>query len=164
MNKILLIGNGSTMLSRERRDLIDSYETVVRFNSYKIKGYEEFVGTKTDIWFTCNLAWREQINSYKKVIFHSWANEETCKLFKRIRGYRDDVQKISKELIHSIPIKSPSTGLIAIYHFDKMVDIVGFDWWKTEKHHYGDREKRGTLHKPKEEYEIIKSLGINILA
>ena len=48
-----------------------------------------------------------------------------------------------------------------IYYFIEkygLVTITGFDWWEREEHHYGDKEVRGTLHRPKEEYEIIKHL------
>ena len=75
MKKILLVGNGSSMLDNKRKDLIDSYDTVVRFNSYKIEGYEEYVGTKTDIWFTRNMLHINEIDVYSKVLFHSWAHE-----------------------------------------------------------------------------------------
>ena len=47
----------------------------------------------------------------------------------------------------------------AQYH--KPIYITGFDWWNTDKHHYGDNEKRGTLHKPIEEFKIILDLVKN---
>jgi hypothetical protein len=163
MKKILLVGNGSSMLDSKRKDLIDSYDTVVRFNSYKIEGYEEYVGTKTDIWFTCNMLHINEIDVYSKVLFHSWAHENDCKIYKQIKETRPDAVKIPKDIIKSIPVKTPSTGLIAIYYFNFQVDIIGFDWWDKDKHHYGDNEQRGTVHKPEEEYKIIKQLGIKII-
>ena len=69
------------------------------------------------------------------------------------------------EAIELAPIpdffNAPSTGLIALVLFLREVEsltIHGFDWWATDKHHYGDDEKRGTLHKPKIEMEIIIKL------
>jgi hypothetical protein len=47
--KILVIGNGPSVLNHKVGDLIDTYDDVVRFNNYELKTYEEFVGTKTTI-------------------------------------------------------------------------------------------------------------------
>ncbi len=50
--KIILVGNGTDAVSREAGEQIDSFDVVVRFNNFKIEGYEKNVGTKTDIWAT----------------------------------------------------------------------------------------------------------------
>ena len=50
--KTLVIGNGSSVREHKLRNKIDSYDTVIRFNRgyfEGIKGYEDYVGTKTDI-------------------------------------------------------------------------------------------------------------------
>lgn len=157
------MGNGSSLLNNKNKDLIDSYKTVVRFNSYKINGYEEYVGTKTNIWITVNKTHTNQISSYDKVLTHSWS-KENCKLHNDLKKLRNDTEKISYDIINKIPVSHPSTGLIAIYYFECKVDIIGFDWWNTDKHHYGDNELRGKLHKPLQEYEVIKNLNINIIS
>lgn len=158
---IILVGNGTSVKDNKNGLLIDSFDKVVRFNSYKIKGHEEYTGTKTDIWFTVNRGHIKDIDTYKYVYTHSWEkNENKCKITSYIREYVE-AEKINHDLILSIPIKAPSTGLIAIYYFIEkygFVTITGFDWWDREEHHYGDAEIRGTLHKPKEEYDIIKKL------
>ena len=46
----IVIGCAPSMLLNKWGPLIDRFNTVVRLNSYKIEGYEEHVGTKTDIW------------------------------------------------------------------------------------------------------------------
>jgi len=46
----IVIGNAPSVLLNKWGPIIDKFRTVVRLNSYKIEGYEEFVGTKTDIW------------------------------------------------------------------------------------------------------------------
>ncbi len=158
---LILVGNGTSLLDKNNGSLIDSFDTVVRFNSYKTIGYEENIGAKTDIWFTVNDYHIKELNSYKEVYTHSWEkNESKCKLTSEIRKYVK-AKKIDHDLILSMPIKAPSTGLIAIYYFIEkygFVTITGFDWWDREEHHYGDKEVRGTLHKPQEEYKIIKEL------
>jgi hypothetical protein len=160
---IILVGNGSSLLNKENKELIDSYKTVVRFNSYKINGFEKYVGTKTDIWFTVNKHHFDHIKHYNKVITHSWA-KTNCQLYNSFKLERDDVEKVNYEIIDEIPVSYPSTGLIAVYYFNKKVDLIGFDWWDNNKHHYGDNELRGTLHKPHLEYKVIKSLDINIIS
>lgn len=163
--KIIIVGNGSSLLSRKNGSLIDSFDVIVRFNSYKIKGYEEYVGKKTNIWFTVNLAHIAEINSYDRVIEHCWEwNPEKDKNFQKLNAIRA-CEKTSRDFVRTkIDCKNPSTGLIAIYMFlederyNKPMYITGFDWWKTKKHHYGDNERRGTLHNPKEEYKIIVNL------
>ena len=160
MKEIILVGNGSSMLDKKNSYEIDSYKKVVRFNSFKIKGYEDYVGTKTNIWFTVNKAHIDRIHDFDEVIFHSWASEENCDLYKDFLKYRS-VEKIKKEMVKETGIEHPSTGLIAIFYFLKrynQINIVGYDWWHKDKHHYGDEEARGTLHRPQKEFEIISKL------
>ena len=158
--KVLLVGNGTSILDKELGEKIDSFDTVVRFNSYTTKGYEKYTGTKTDIWFTCMDKHLKNINDYKQVIVHNWFNESNCNLFNKLKNKRSDITKVSTINYHEL--KAPSTGLIAIDYFlndNYEVYLHGFDWWDREKHHYADEEIRGELHEPKEEYKIIKNLG-----
>lgn len=160
MRDIILVGNGSTMLERKMGLEIDAHDKVVRFNSFKIKGYEDYVGTKTNVWFTVNKAHINRVYDFDEVLFHSWASEESCLLYEDFLRHRA-VEKIKKETIKETGIDHPSTGLIAIFHFlkkHKQINIVGYDWWVREKHHYGDSEARGTLHNPKKELQIINEL------
>ena len=46
----IVVGCAPSVLLNKWGPIIDQFKTVVRLNSYKIKGYEEHVGTKTDIW------------------------------------------------------------------------------------------------------------------
>jgi hypothetical protein len=49
---VLLVGNGKI---ENKAKLIDSYDFVIRFNDFKIEGYEGDVGTKVDaISFHCS--------------------------------------------------------------------------------------------------------------
>ena len=158
---ILIIGNGSSLLDRENGWQYDKFDTVVRFNSFKIAGFEKHVGTKTDYWFTVNKYHKKNIKSFKKVFVHSWEHwEDKCEIYLDLSKERDCI-KISPEVFNNIPVQAPSTGLIAICYFLNFynkVYITGFDWWENEKHHYGDQEERGSLHRIQEEYHIIKQL------
>jgi len=160
---IIIVGNGTSILDKKNGKLIDSFDEVVRFNSFRIKGYEEYTGEKTTTWFTCNSHHIKEINSFKSVYVHTWEwDKNKCQLFKSFHKVRDDCIKTDRGFVRSsIPLSTPSTGLIAIYmilqNFPK-VTITGFDWWDREDHHYADKQIRGTLHKPKEELEFIKKL------
>jgi hypothetical protein len=48
--QIIVVGNGSDILQHKNGCKIDSFECVVRMGSCKINGYEEYVGTKTDLY------------------------------------------------------------------------------------------------------------------
>ena len=72
MSNIILIGNGPSVKKREFGDLIDSYDTVVRFNWYHIKGYEKNVGTKTDHWWTTVYDPVRLKEKYDLIVEHSW--------------------------------------------------------------------------------------------
>lgn len=157
---IILVGNGTSILDNKNGEKIDSFENVVRFNSFKTKGFEQYTGSKTNIWVTVSQYHINRINLFDKVIVHSWETQSKCKMYNELNNRRP-CEKISFDFISTIPVKSPSTGLIAIHHFLKQYDLVtitGFDWWNRTEHHYADKEIRGTLHTPKLEYENIMSL------
>ena len=48
--KVLLVGNSSIDESKKYGKLIDDFDLVVRFNRYSTSGFEEYIGTKTNIW------------------------------------------------------------------------------------------------------------------
>lgn len=48
--KVVVVGNGRSVLGSGAGDIIDTYEHVVRFNIFKTKGYEQDVGSKTTDW------------------------------------------------------------------------------------------------------------------
>ena len=46
---IIIVGNGTSILDKPNGNKIDSFDTVLRFNGFKIKGHEEYTGIKTNI-------------------------------------------------------------------------------------------------------------------
>lgn len=164
-DKVLLVGNGTSILDKELGEEIDSFGNVVRFNSFVTKGYEKFTGSKTDTWFTCMGKHKENMDDFRHVISHSWEPKEKCRLYNELHSRRDDVTKVDNDFIDYYGLVAPSTGLIAIMHYLKTNEVIwihGFDWWERDKHHYADNEPRGELHQPEKEYEIIKSFGDRI--
>jgi hypothetical protein len=49
MNAIV-VGNASSMLEHKNGKIIDNFDKVIRLNKFVIKGFEDYVGTKTDIY------------------------------------------------------------------------------------------------------------------
>lgn len=159
MSRVIIVGNGSSLLDVENGKKIDDFDIVVRFNSYKINGYELFVGKKTDVWFTVNKSHIDEV--FDKVYVHSWQyDHKKCEVYKEVYSKIPCI-KISRKDVENTGFEYPSTGLIAIFKMLESyssVTITGFDWWHKKDHHYGDNELRGTLHNPKAEKEVIDAL------
>ena len=98
-NKTILIGNGPSALDHKFGSLIDSYETVVRFSWYHTKGYEDYVGAKTDIWFTTVAdPARIEIGGYREVYEHSWEwSAAKDKNYKNLITHFPDMKKTEKK-------------------------------------------------------------------
>lgn len=61
--KVIVIGNGSGLLEKENGRKIDAFDYVVRMGNCPLRGYEKYIGTKTDM---LRLNWNRiiQINQY----------------------------------------------------------------------------------------------------
>ena len=53
--RVIVVGNGSSVLKYEFGDIIDSYDIVIRVNHCVTKGLEKHVGKKIDVWATTRL-------------------------------------------------------------------------------------------------------------
>jgi len=51
MNKVCIVGNGGSSICQNGL-FIDECDIVIRIKNFKLQGYEKYVGSKTDIWFT----------------------------------------------------------------------------------------------------------------
>lgn len=50
--KLIIVGNASSVLNQKKGHIIDSFDLVLRTGSFCIKNYEQYVGTKTDLYYT----------------------------------------------------------------------------------------------------------------
>ncbi len=60
--KVILVGNGSSVLDNEMGEYIDSeFDLVYRINRFKTKGFENHVGSRVDGWFLADtgIQWLE---------------------------------------------------------------------------------------------------------
>jgi hypothetical protein len=61
--KAIIVGNANSLLQSCNGNLIDSFDLVIRLNKFQIKGYEQYVGTKTDIYCSKWLNMKYNINT-----------------------------------------------------------------------------------------------------
>jgi hypothetical protein len=170
---MILVGNGHSALSKLAGKQIDSFDTVVRFSWFWVDGYEQYVGSKTDIWATtiyCSQRLRE--NNFQQVIAHSWQwNPEKCKTFAKLNEYDLNLRKTTSVLIDEMCDFAGldkrycfSTGAIISWLLLKETQeltLYGFDWTtqlQFKKHHYGDQQVAGSLHEPRKEYKFFSRL------
>ena len=50
--RVIIVGNSPSILLEKNGSFIDSHDIVIRINKCVTKGFEEYIGSKTDIWAT----------------------------------------------------------------------------------------------------------------
>jgi hypothetical protein len=50
--KLIVVGNGPSLLTQTNGPTIDTFDEIIRFNRYQIHGYEAHTGTRTTMWST----------------------------------------------------------------------------------------------------------------
>lgn len=152
----VLVGNGPSVLGRNRGEFIDSCSRVCRFNSYKLDGFREHTGSKTDVWIVNEGYVHGELKPPaprppKTLLAVAWWKPAEGCLWQRMAGQcipgLDLVdERAARWLWENQPDKEhwPSTGLLALRHFiaetncERPVFIAGFDCFLADRHHYGD--------------------------
>lgn len=144
--RVAIVGNATPF--RPFGDLINTYDTVIRLNNFKIAGFENLVGTKTDL--RCTSGWtdiehRRTVPEFSP--FHRDAAESTnlakyeAADGRPIASPRTDVHPFILET------SKPSTGLTLVELTRQCglpVDLFCFDGFQTP--HYWSKEKEHTTH------------------
>ena len=175
---VLLVGNGAMV---DKGELIDSYEFVIRFNDFKIDGYESDVGTKVDaISFHCS-DFSFPHTEYMLPTFKKYVKK--TQMFTTSPRYTNSrVSNIlhiaSNTKLFDVAYKyinekggrmSSGTSLalnLAIF-FNKNVHLIGFDGYKSG--HYYDpnfsaiieaklANINGPAHNSSYEFDILKNI------
>jgi len=164
MSRVLLIGNGPAALAKEVGEEIDNFKgDVVRFNNYTVRGYEKWVGTRTDIWISNNRHDHLINESHKQRWFISPRfDEPTEKTIAFMRAQRMPIEYHSKAG-YAMRYFHPSTGAIATTFFIEQgheVWLWGFDYLNTRvAHHYNsDKIVRGPDHSQDAEWLFFNNL------
>lgn len=164
IKNILLIGNGPAALSKEMGDAINSFEgEVCRFNNYKTEGFERYIGSRIDVWVTCERNVTQMEKSHKKRYFISWRNDEpTARTLEAIKAERIPLE-IIKATANKLGRWYPSSGAIAAGFFISKgyhIWLWGFDFLcERRQHHYNnDKQERGPNHDEWKEWSYFHSL------
>ena len=187
--KIILIGNAP--IEKQNGVQIDQFDIIVRFNEFKIEGFEKFIGTKTTHWFVSGLIY----NKYKDIAESEYAklsieNKFVVMLDSSIRNISDKrfdivtsymTNKIFPRDIYNKYFKPdatkcdkkycyydyPSTGLMAIFYFlyiqSEPIYLSNFNFFdkNNDLHYYNDKKLLSYGENPNYEKEIITRLVEN---
>ena len=177
VDMIAVVGNSDKLLKKNYGGFIDSHDIVIRMNEAPTKGYEKYVGSKTDIRF---VVFSERYYNYEKpeakiIILYSYSEKmikEGLKYFNKAlilpQSFINECDSkvgrrnlFSKSLYRYKPISS--VGFKAIHFALDMgkVDLFGFNFAEGKKFHYWeDLSKRDVKkwHDYEKEKQIIKGL------
>jgi len=162
---IIIIGNGDCVSKLKLGNIIDSYETVVRINNYKIDGFEEYIGTKTNVWSTyggLDVLKRDTANIDTILVINKAIDLDINKLdsskciFKNVNVF--DILKNNEILVDEF---IPSTGLCTVLYYVNTYKIpivyYGFDFFKSG-HYFNKKHIFWSYHNSNLEEFIFKEL------
>ena len=162
--KVILVGNGSSVVDHEMGEYIDSeFDLVYRINRFKTKGFESCVGSRVDGWFLADtgIQWLEnptdevegslRYTEFEYVFIcmpkfkftNQFIHSETIQLLSC--DYEDQINSVINLNPHW-----PSSGLIAIQflveNYEKIY-VHGFDGMnkKYKFTHYYDEDDSDRL-------------------
>jgi len=152
-NTLLIIANGPSSLKHHLGYKIDQFEEIGRINNYATNNFEEFIGSKTSIWFNgANQRLKVRKNIPQKTIilvpYEILCKKEkklTKSISKKLNLNNCKYTLIKKETMKRFEknsnIKRPTTGLNSILwgieNYKKVI-IHGFDFFENGKEHYYD--------------------------
>ena len=152
-SSILIIANGQSILETKLGTKIDDFNNIARINNYKIEGYEEFVGTKTDIWINGANSKLAILDIIPEKIIVALPSKVFDKNEANILSYVSKKLNMSQNKFLLVPNKDIlnyenevdnnrlTTGLYSIMWALKNYEniyIHGFDFFINSKSHYFD--------------------------
>ncbi len=181
---VILVGNGKSVLDKKLGTDIDKFDIVVRFNNFQLEGFEEYVGSKTDIIArrACDdIRLHKVVNEKPKILtFVAYSRWSTgmLKVARDVKGYYGSTceivpleicKKTGEKLNLDQPInESCSVGILAIDYFLKKYSKIylhGFDGDGHISHYFPKPPKDGSFHAWEKEQAFIKKLkGEGVLA
>ena len=157
---ILIIGNGESILNNKLQDKINAFDVVLRINNYQTTGYEEFLGTKTDIWFNganSKLTTPDRIPGRVVVaipsgVFLKHEEDILSYVSKRINMKNKEFSLIPKDDIlyyesivgHTRLTTGQYAIMWALKNYEE-VYIHGFDFFINSKSHYYDSKLKNFI-------------------
>lgn len=150
--KIALIGNGESALNNKNGHFIDKCDIVIRLGNFIVDSYEEYVGSKTDIYVSRWYKAKYRENKFFQRIKEMWIPRTFCSREQKYDHLIDEnnlinrIKYIPNEIIFKYKIKFPYTKII--HNTSKSVNknlqcclpdsgIIAID---MAKHYYPDTE------------------------
>ena len=179
LGSVALVGSSGCILDNKYGDIIDSHDTVIRFNAARVIGFEEYVGSKTTIRIMnghCFSGTTDQGRFEKNDpnFISSLYGEHFF-----IKGY--SIQEFLKGVLDNLNInyinflsnefmaecdkyvqKHASVGFIGLIIailYSKSISVFGFDHGEIEnsKRHYWEKVNSvGQMHSFSDEKELFK--------
>ena len=162
--RYLLIGNGPAALSKEVGEKIDTFKgDVLRFNNYTTKGFEKFVGSRTDIWVTNADYYSLSREEHKsRFLLSARDDDKTNDLAERLRASRISPDYYTKAA-YAMRFHHPSSGACVIeWLLDNNHDVWvwGFDYLCNRRDHHYNKDKvvRGDWHNENAEWMYFQRM------
>ena len=167
--QVLIIGNAPYNELKNGKK-IDSFDKVVRFNSFSTEGHETYIGSKVTDWVVsdsyCTLEIKHFLKTFKRypnvnlnIILPEVFKNNVEKLKRLIPDYVEDKANIlvqGEDIIvdgkYNFGRRWPSTGILGIYHYLSMHDkiyITGFNHFDPKEktiHYYENKKQIGHQH------------------
>ncbi len=154
--KVIIVGNGPSILDNKNGHKIDAFDVVVRINNFQTIGFEEYSGFRRDVLFTCRLNEfnsAAEISSFREVIISLLMNPlDGVTISEKILEHPNITTRIDWPHVYELGMRAgivrpqyPSTGLICIDYMIRRygaVTITGFDFFKRGNGHYFSKEER----------------------
>jgi hypothetical protein len=155
--KVIVVGNGPSVLGSGLGKFIDSFDHVVRFNNFAIKGFEKDVGTKTTLWATHGVDQHpigcDSLPDQMLLVPYRKTTYNIKKIWSVDRSFydltRDRIKAFSswpEEEKHNLLCSTGVTTICWLLHKYnlKNINAVGFDHFSkitTSAHHYWNNKK-----------------------
>jgi hypothetical protein len=150
--KVVLVGNGPSILAQELGEQIDEFDEIVRFNDYVTAGFERHTGNKTTLW-SCFAPISKKAQHHRILLPHeqTTADLTASEVYKVPARHYNELRRIIQEraLVRSgyrrdVAILLPSSGLLAATYLLNVVGVdrlslIGFDHFakdRSRQHHY----------------------------
>ena len=162
-DKIIIVGNGPSVLNKELGEKIDNFDKVVGINNFQIEGFEKYVGTKVDIWCKSDSTMIPHVKDFKfeQILWFipSISFKKNCKIPMELGGNNalvgiETINRLHSTLFEKYPNKAkartlrPTTGMFTILYFLELyndITIYGFDCFEGHEngiHYFEDFKKQ----------------------
>jgi len=154
--KVALFGNAKSVLQC-KKEIDSQYDIICRMNLGHVKGWGEYIGTRTDILFL-SMPVSDQVLKELNPKFIIWATPKHEKMTPYLECYALRYNQTMWQCLYDHLGARPSTGIMALDMLSGLafreLNIYGYDHWKTVT--WYNNKNRPCHHSPKAEEKLIK--------